>query len=811
MPVSQPAGAIRSFAFKPHVSAVFSPDSSRFYAASNDGSVTAYNVATGAVVATWQVGTNLGGMDITPDGRTLVVVERDPISMTGDGENVTIVSGVYKIDIATGTKTLFTTSAPAVYPGNAYYDVAALADGTVILSKSSQWKPLTRLDLGTGTFSNGAAVYTQDGALTRSFDYQRTLYAPGGTSDAPLHVLDGSGNVLANHGNYQDGVSGYNRGIQAISSNGNLVVQYGYIYDLTLDYKMNFYQKYQQFNSTAALGFNPAGTVLYLLERNSDYVFEVSTATFEVIRGFTVDTNIGELDTFAPNYGDTLQVSADGRYLSVFGENALQVIDLTKVVADGGTSGNDNLTGNSDANYLYGFDGNDVLNGLAGQDYLYGNTGDDTYYVDNGGDYVIEYPNQGFDQVFTSVSYTIPGSVERLVALEGFAIGLGGSENAETLVGNNQDNVFYASGGRDTIIAGGGSDLLDGGAGNDNLYGGAGNDLYYADSRGDLIFENADEGNDWVIASVGFYLYDNIERLKLDSSAASAFGVGNGLANILEGNQGDNLLIGGGGDDSVEGYNGNDSLFGESGNDTLSGGRGIDYLAGGIGNDTLTGGDEADALYGEDGDDLIDGGDTFHTDILVGGAGNDTLDGTSGLGDYDRMDGGAGDDLYFVDTPNDLTFEAAGGGIDTVYANINGAGYYLYAFTENLILEGNTPFGVGNELANQLTGNAIANYLLGGLGNDTLNGKAGNDVLFGEGGADTFVFERGTAGDVIGDFQAGTDKISLVGLGFANYVQLQPNIFQVGGNTGINLGQGDFIVLNGVTNAQLSATDFLFG
>jgi Ca2+-binding RTX toxin-like protein len=84
-------------------------------------------------------------------------------------------------------------------------------------------------------------------------------------------------------------------------------------------------------------------------------------------------------------------------------------------------------------------------------------------------------------------------------------------------------------------------------------------------------------------------------------------------------------------------------------------------------------------------------------------------------------------------------------------------------------------------------------------------------VLFGEGGADTFVFERGTGGDVIGDFAPGVDKIRLVGLGVANFNQVRALFVENGGNTGIILGQGDLIVLNGVTNAQLSATDFIFG
>ena len=163
--------------------------------------------------------------------------------------------------------------------------------------------------------------------------------------------------------------------------------------------------------------------------------------------------------------------------------------------------------------------------------------------------------------------------------------------------------------------------------------------------------------------------------------------------------------------------------------------------------------------------------------------------GDSGLGDYDRMDGGPGNNSYYVDTGDDLTFEAAGGGTDTVYANVAGAnnGVYLYANIENLVLPGTTTFGVGNELANVLTGNASANWLLGGDGNDTINGKAGNDVLFGEGGNDTFVFEHGTGGDVIGDFTHAQDKIDVPAFGFASFAALQSS-FTSGADGAIDLG-----------------------
>ncbi len=177
------------------------------------------------------------------------------------------------------------------------------------------------------------------------------------------------------------------------------------------------------------------------------------------------------------------------------------------------------------------------------------------------------------------------------------------------------------------------------------------------------------------------------------------------------------------------------------------------------------------------------------------------------------MDGGAGNDSYQVDTGDDLTFEGVGGGTDTVFANVPvaGAGVYLYANVENLVLLGTTSFGVGNELANSLTGNSSGNFLLGGAGADVINGGAGNDALFGEGGADRFVFGRSTGGDVIGDFQDGSDRIDLTAFGFTSFAQVQALIGQNGGTSFIALAGGDLIVINGVAMASLGAADFILG
>ena len=384
----------------------------------------------------------------------------------------------------------------------------------------------------------------------------------------------------------------------------------------------------------------------------------------------------------------------------------------------------------------------------------------------------------------------------------------GGSAD-DVIQGNGVANLLKGNGGHDTLLGGGGDDTLDGGSGTDNLYGGSGNDNFLADSAGDIVFENASEGSDTVTSTAGYYLYANIENLTLAAGAGDIFGVGNELANDITGNEGSNLLIAGAGDDVEHGSGGIDVLYGQDGNDQMFGDAGNDVLIAGLGNDVLDGGTGGDSLYGEDGNDTLTGGTSFEFDQLVGGNGDDILHGDSGMGDFDYLYGNAGNDTFYVDTPADLVFEQPGEGTDTVFANIVGAGYYLYDNIENLTLLGNTPFGVGNALANTLIGNGISNYLLGGLGNDTLNGKGGNDVLFGEGGADTFVFEHGTGGDVIGDFLAGTDKIDLHAFGFANFQALLNSMHEVNGTTAIDLGGGDFIVINGVASASFHAGDFI--
>ncbi len=404
---------------------------------------------------------------------------------------------------------------------------------------------------------------------------------------------------------------------------------------------------------------------------------------------------------------------------------------------------------------------------------------------------------------------------------------LHGRGGNDTLDGAYGDDFIYGDDGNDVLMGGNGNDLLDGGTGNDKMAGGDGDDTYYVDTQNDLVFEaysfDGTSGYDTVISTVSYYLYPNIEKLVLAPGAGDLYGVGNDAQNWLMGNEGNNLLIGGV-SDFVDGQAGNDRLFSTDG--FASGGEGDDTIVGtgsilahgDGGADTIYGGNGGDTLFG-DGDPNLPQPEDCGSDLLVGGAGNDMLYGV-GRGEQDFLYGGTGNDNYVVDGANDLTFEQPGEEIDTVYAQTGAdSGVYLYASIENLYLQGTTGYGVGNELDNQITGSDSANLLLGGAGNDRIEGRGGNDVLFGQDGADTFVFARGSGTgqaalpdsgqDVIGDFTPGTDKIDITAYGLHDFARIQTLMTEYQGSTAIDLGNGNFIVLNGVTEAQLHAGDFV--
>lgn len=506
-----------------------------------------------------------------------------------------------------------------------------------------------------------------------------------------------------------------------------------------------------------------------------------------------------------------------------------------------GLAGNDQLTGGAGEDRLVGGTGNDRLDGGAAADLMVGGTGADLYRVDHLQDVVVEAAGEGTDTVEATIDgYVLAANVEKLVLL-GVQAGTGNA-GANTLVGNDLNNV------------------LDGGAGADLMQGGAGNDDYYVDDLGDVVQETT--GNDRVFTALASYtLGSRVERL-VYTGTGDFQGTGSAIANALWGGAGNDRLDGGAGADSLRGGLGHDLYILDNAGDQIfeTHGEGTDELrtsvsyaltgiasielltaAAGVAAINLTGNNFWQTLVGNDGANVLDGGagvdtliggggdDTFIIDafdtvveaagggfdtvrttvsyyelaanveqlillgdsyggygnaganVLIGTFGNNQLDGRGGA---DRMVGGLGDDQYVVDDAGDVVVET-GVGNDSVRTAL--ANYTLTALVENLFFDTDTLTRTG-------TGNASNNTLIGGYGDDTLNGEGGNDTLYGEFGAD--ILSGGAGDDVLLGF-AGADTL-IGGLGNDTY--------QVDGeDTVIEAGVGIDTIITSLSNYTLGA------
>ena len=296
---------------------------------------------------------------------------------------------------------------------------------------------------------------------------------------------------------------------------------------------------------------------------------------------------------------------------------------------------------------LQGSTGQDTLDGGSGADTMAGGDGNDTYIADSSLDLVTELTGQGIDTVLASaVSFSLAANVEHLAYT-----GAGSFAGTGNALANR-------------ITGGAGADTLAGGAnasGVDTLVGGGGNDTYIVANAGDVILEAMGGGTDTIRTALGSYtLGANLENLT--HLGASPFqGLGNGLANIITGGNGDDTLDGGTGADTMAGGAGDDTYMVDSLGDVLSegAGQGTDLviasvaftLGNGLEHLTLTGSADlagtgntsSNQITGNGGANLLSGGQGV--DTLSGGLGNDTLDGGSG---NDSLLGGGGDDTYLA-------------------------------------------------------------------------------------------------------------------------------------------------------------------
>ena len=81
-----------------------------------------------------------------------------------------------------------------------------------------------------------------------------------------------------------------------------------------------------------------------------------------------------------------------------------------------------------------------------------------------------------------------------------------GGAGADTITGNQANNVLTGNGGSDSLYGGDGNDFLNGGARIDTMTGGTGDDTHYVGAAGDIVIEAVGGGTDSIYASTNYIL-----------------------------------------------------------------------------------------------------------------------------------------------------------------------------------------------------------------------------------------------------------------------------------------------------------------
>ncbi len=504
------------------------------------------------------------------------------------------------------------------------------------------------------------------------------------------------------------------------------------------------------------------------------------------------ETGIARLKPDTSGWPNTIYATLN--WLLVASKHEDTLVSIENVI---GSTGNDEIKGNDDTNFLKGGDGNDTLYGYESNDWLWGGLGDDSLYGHSGSDKLSGGPGRDFldggedkdgndkdiveygssdralwldladGKAFLVYSYTVGNRGysdaydEEVVNFEGAY----GTKKADTIYGSAEDNEVRGREGDDRLYGRGGNDRLYGDTGDDSLYGGSGNDKLYGGEDADHL--EGGEGNDTLSGGAGRDFLDGGEdrdtvdyrgsdrELWLDLADGQArltktYYVDNGTYKYAYGEAYEEVVlhfenaIGTKGADEIhgtddsnwlEGYGGNDRLYGRGGKDRLEGGKGADSLYGGSGNDKLYGGEDADHLEGGEGNDT-----------LSGGAGRDFLDGGE---DRDTVD--------YRGSDRELWLDLADGQARLTKTYYVDNGTYKYAYGEayeEVVLHFEN--AIGTKGADEIHGTDDRNKLEGYEGDDRLYGRGGNDRLEGGKGADHLEGGEGNdeyvvdnAGDVV--------------------------------------------------------------
>jgi hypothetical protein len=270
-------------------------------------SVLRYQISSNSFLAPFELGGSLNGIDLSPDGNTLAVADKQ--------RSATDV-WIHLVDLQTGTSRKV--SFPRAFYEGGTFTVAFGSDGTVLVSSTfegSGWVPLRRYNPATGVTTQVASSVRQDSMLAASADRSVVGFAESNSSDGPFgRYRISDGNLLRKSG-YTDGTSWSNYEM-GVNRNGTqyAIPTYGgtYIFDVDLR-RTNIIGQYAGPQPIGVV-YHPAENIVYFAWTGSTEVRAFDTTTFAQLAAYDFEHSFTNTGNWAFQQG-RLKISRDGSLL----------------------------------------------------------------------------------------------------------------------------------------------------------------------------------------------------------------------------------------------------------------------------------------------------------------------------------------------------------------------------------------------------------------------------------------------------------------------------------------------------------------
>ena len=321
------------------------------------------------------------------------------------------------------------------------------------------------------------------------------------------------------------------------------------------------------------------------------------------------------------------------------------------------------------------------------------------------------------DPALSAIILQTPGPSQLFVTDDGTHF-----NNVYVALGTGADSVNLFDGGNDTVQGGNGGDVIGGGIGNDLLIGGTGNDSLYGGPGANTLIggdgdnyirvagahslgEGGGSGNN-LIEDLGGYAGAGTSTLMAGTGSDTIWGFGGDLV------EGDSLAAG----------TGVSVLHGGTTSTVLSNSAAGTYnilgsgSTGPLNGDSMVGGHGADSLYGGGGQDTLVAGDGDNQALVAGTGAHQSLVGGLGNNDYlsDSQSGGT-DTLTAGGGTNQNLFGQQGDTFATAAGSTTGATFWV-----------NAGSGAGSSLTGGAGDDVF--HIETKVGNDTITGGGGTDI-----------------------------------------------------------------------------------